>query len=319
MEEQGALRRIYRSIYKYKIVIAALSAFLIGILLLVNKEHFLNEELARDLAIAVITAATAGLVVEFYVRREFESLIGESLVLAINKSQLPEELKQIGVGLNEVKSQLSVGRELSELGFIRAHVGRPMNQFDDFIRQAAPNTEICLLGICLMGFSNSHMQALFLKKLEEGCTIRMLTLVANSSHVDQRAGQEKRSPDDLRSDIFYSDKIHTNFINHRVPLDIRNKKIFLTYYDADPSYFILFTNKVMIVGFYLLGARGEAFPHLELHVKGGGIYESFKKHFDLLEESGKRFPLASDSTNSPTAIPTALGAAASGGTPQATL
>jgi hypothetical protein len=87
-----------------------------------------------------------------------------------------------------------------------------------------------------------------------------------------------------------TNNLHHSFINFRIPANLR-ENIELGHYDLPATYLIVSTNKTMIVGFYLRAGRGELFPHLELEVKGGGIYASFLRHFDSLWDARKKVPI----------------------------
>jgi hypothetical protein len=138
----------------------------------------------------------------------------------------------------------------------------------------------------MMSFTNGPIQALLQRKLEQGCTIKLLTMDSESGFVKLRALEEMRSLEDIRVEIEATNKLHHNFINVRIPANLRTN-IELGHYDLPATYLIVSTNRTMIVGFYLRRGRGELFPHLELEAKGGGIYISFLEHFDSLWDARK--------------------------------
>jgi hypothetical protein len=180
---------------------------------------------------------------------------------------------------------------MTSLGLRKIHKSSdPAIDFYGLLEAADEATEIRLLGVCMMSFTNGPMQGLLHTKLAQGCTIKFLTMDSDSEFVKLRAEEEERGLEDIRTEIHATNSLHRNFINLRIPAKLR-QNIELRHYCLPATYLIVSTNKTMIVGFYLRRGRGEQFPHLELEAKGGGIYASFLQHFDSLWEAAKQAPL----------------------------
>lgn len=262
------------SVLRYRFIILALVMAVVGFLLLVFRDRLPYPEYERDFGIAILTAGTIGLVVELYTRRQFETIITDRLLNAIEASSLSPKLEKIAL-------LLSLGNELTSLGLKRIYALRSDIDFAIFLDAADPGSEIRLLGVSMMSFISDRMRPHILKKIEEGCTIKILVLDSESDFVRQRALEEGRSFEDIHKEIEATDILHRSFIDYVVPAHLR-KNIEFGHYDSAPTYLIVSTNRAMIVGFYLREGRGMHFPHLELVAKGGGIYISFQKHFDSL-------------------------------------
>jgi hypothetical protein len=259
---------------RYRFILMALVMTMAGFLLIVFRDRLPHAEYWRDFGVAILTAGTIGVVVELYTRKQFETLIADRIVVAIESSSLTPRL-------DDINKLLSLGNELTSLGLRKIHTLRSPIDFAGLLEAADPGSEIRLLGVCMMSFANQPMQTLIQRKIEQGCTIKLLILDSDSEFVKLRALEEGRSLADIRVEIEATDRLHQNFIEVRLPQELR-ENIELGHYDFPPTYLIISTNRTMIVGFYLREARGELFPHLELEAKGGGIYIWFLRHFDSL-------------------------------------
>jgi hypothetical protein len=266
--------QLTRVLLRYRFILMALVMAMAGFLLIVFRDQFPHAEYWRDFGIAILTAGTIGLVVEFYTRRQFETLIADRILDAIESSSLTR-------GLDDIKLVLSLGNELTSLGLRKIHTVRSNIDFGSFLDEADPESEIRLLGVSMMSFASDRMRTHIQEKLDEGCTIKLLILDSESAFVQRRAVEEGRGYEDIHDDIEAFDKLHRKFIRDVVPEPLR-KNIEIGHYDSAPTYMIVSTNRAMIVGFYLREGRGGLFPHLELAAKEGGIYISFLRHFDSL-------------------------------------
>jgi hypothetical protein len=266
--------QLTRRLLQYRFILMALVMAMAGFLLIVFRDQFPHSEYWRDFGIAILTAGTIGLVVELYTRRQFETLIADRILEAIETSSLTR-------GLDDLKLVLSLRNELTSLGLRKIHKERSKIDFASFLDEAEPKSEIRLLGVSLMSFASDRMRDQIQKKLDEGCAIKLLILDSESAFVQRRAVEEGRGYEDIHDDIEAFDKLHRKFIRDVVREPLR-KNIELGHYDSAPTYMIVSTNRAMIVGFYLREGRGGLFPHLELEAKEGGIYISFLRHFDSL-------------------------------------
>ncbi len=239
----------------------------------------IGQSIAKDVGLALFTAGLIGLALEFYTRRRFLDVVTDSIVNSLMSSPLNSKLDS----LQEIAR---LGEDLKALGIKKIYLNRHNIDLMQYLAEADLGTEIRLLGVCLMGFTYAPMQVAIENKLKDECKVRFLILDPNSQFVKQRAIEENRDFLDIGSDIAAADQMHSNFIIHRLAPELRGR-IELRHYDSAPAYFILSTSRVMIVGFYLRDKRGEFFPHLELDIKGGGIYLPFLNHFDSLWEASR--------------------------------
>ncbi|MEK6279337.1 MAG: hypothetical protein AABN95_03200 [Acidobacteriota bacterium] len=279
--QPSILSQLKSLLLRYRFIIMALVMTMFGFLLIVFGKNFSHGEIWRDFGIAILTAGTLGLGIEFYTRRQFETLIADRMLDAIEISSLPTRL-------DNVHRLLSLGDEMTSLGLRKIHtINSPAIDFFGLLEAAEPGSEIRLLGVCMMSFTNGPMQMLLQRKLEQGCTIKLLTMDSESEFVKLRAQEEVRMLEDIRVEIEATNNLHRGFINFRIPANLR-ENLELRHYDLPATYLIVSTNKTMIVGFYLRRGRGELFPHLELEAKGGGIYASFLQHFDSMWNEPKQ-------------------------------
>ena len=256
-----------------KFVIMALIMTLAGSLLIAFREVLPHAEYWRDFGIAILTAGALGLVVELNTRKEFETLIGDRVNEAIETCQKLQDIERL----------LCLGNELTAIGLRKLHTSRFSIDFNEFLKAADPGSEIKLLGISMTTFGHEQMRELLRKKLAQGCTIKLLILDSESQFVALRALEEHRDPAQFRKVIEAADTMHRFFIG--------SKNIELGHYDSAPAYFMVSTNRAMIIGFYLREGTGGHFPHLELEAKEGGAYMQFVKHFDSLWNARKEVPV----------------------------
>jgi hypothetical protein len=274
-----------RAISRYQFVILGIVSGFVGIFLILLADLFANPPLWRSLGVAFFASGTIPLLVELCTRREFENIMADRIVKAIGGSPLAERVE-------DIRTLLSLTADLREAGVIQVVRTRHFN-FESFIDEAEPSAAICLLGVCMKGFTSTEVQTLLRRKLEDKCTIRFLTLDATSKFVEQRAIEEGRKPNDIREDIQSVDNLHQTWLSHRVPEGLR-PQIEYGHYDDAPSYFLVSNGKRLIIGFYLRGGRGEEFPHMEVENCPGGISSAFLTHFDKLWKSRKEAQLTSD-------------------------
>ena len=265
------------TVHRYKFLVLTLVVGAVGALLILYHRNLPSPEVSRDFGIALFAAGTVGVAVELLTRRQFRELVNDELSSAVNNSLL-------GRKLDEVLARGSLGGDLRELGVRRIHADRNAINFLDVIDDADPGTELRFLGVCLAGFVGRNTQVHLEKKLREKCRIRLLIIDPACDAVRWRAAEEDRAPETVKREIEGADEIHDSFVQTHVSQEYRGQ-IQLGHYNSQPSYFIVSTNKTMIVGFYLRGGLGEFFPQLELEIKAGGIHEAFSRHFELLWES----------------------------------
>ncbi len=310
LEEQVTSKSIARVIFGYKFILLALVLLFIGILLLVVSAYEPEREsniliiLLRDIGIALIPASTIILANEVYTRLQFEQMIKDKMHDVIEESHslaqrfgnieenLNQSVESIQENLNEsfesienqnaeILSAIPFAIQLRALGVSELRRSRPdTTRLVEILRAADSGSDIYMLGIALTILEDGRIQREVTKKLEQGCKIKLLWLDPNSPHVRQRASEEFRPYGELKEDIATHDKLHVNFITQR--LSNYGDNIKYGRYNSLPSYFIFMTNITMIVGFYLPGARGIFFPHIELARREGGIYDAFREQFNSL-------------------------------------
>ena len=168
----------------------------------------------------------------------------------------------------------------SSLGIKHIYKDRIEIKFLDFIRAVKAGETIRLLGIILTDFTSRGIQGAIEEKLQLGCKVKLLLLSPNSRFARQRAIEEGRDPEEWEDELIAVNKSHQNFLR-RLPKGLR-QNIELGHYDSPPSFSIYEMGDKVIIGFYLIGHKGELSPHFELEVREGGMYKPFINHFDSL-------------------------------------
>jgi hypothetical protein len=248
---------------------------LVGSLMIAFREALPEPEYWRDFGIAILTAGALGLVVELNTRREFETLIGKRVNDALETCQK----------LKDIERLLLLGNELTTVGLKKLHTSRFSIDFREFLSAADPGSVIRLLGISMTSFGHDQMRELLQTKVGQGCKIRLMIMDPESQFVALRALEEHQDPAEFRRVIEAADTMHRFLIG-------TPKNVELGHYDSPPTYFIVSTNKAMIIGFYLREGSGGHFPHLELEAKEAGAYMQFQQHFDSLWNVRKEMSVA---------------------------
>ncbi|HVF66484.1 MAG TPA: hypothetical protein VM914_02390 [Pyrinomonadaceae bacterium] len=194
---------------------------------------------------------------------------------------LSEKFKAVEGKLGQIFASIPFALRLRALGVSELYEGRPgTDRIEHMLSAADAGSEIYMLGIALTNLSDGRVQTEIEEKLAQGCKLKLLWLDPESPHVRQRAVDERRSYDELHTDLSTQNTHLVNFVEGR--LAKYRKSIEYGRYSSPPPYFIFMTSITMIVGFYLPGRRGFSFPHMELSRKEGGIYDAFKGHFTSL-------------------------------------
>ncbi|MFL5541790.1 MAG: hypothetical protein ACJ8J0_22580 [Longimicrobiaceae bacterium] len=304
----GRESSLWRKIFTYKFIILALLAVLLGAASILLKDRTFDPEFFRDIGISLCIAGIVGFAVDLYARQEFERIIIEHVKDACDASSLSPKLdrlhQELSGRLDSLQQMIVLASELTALGLRRIHPTRDEIDFRTFIRAAKPGTEICLLGIGMMSFTDPQMKHLLELKMLEKCTIKLLILAPASEYVRLRAEEEGRdAEEDLRLAISNADGLHRNWINYELRADLR-ERIELGHYDSAAHVLIVSTSHAMIVGPYLRGDRGEHLPHVELDIREGGLYAPFMRHFELLWATRTRVAPTSKAPAVPATPPT---------------
>ncbi len=257
------------TLVKYRFLILAMVIFFAGLLLLIFAEEL--GEVWRDLGISFIVAATVGLGVEFYTRREAERVVEDKLGQVIEALMWPRLL---------VLQDLIQNNSLRALGVKQVYIDRLKLDFLHYIRDAQPGCEVRLMGICMNRLANQEAQAILRERLNSGCSVKLLLLEPDSQFVATRAVEECRDAEQFQADVKGWDEFHQRFWK-RLPAGLR-ERMEIRHYDSAPDYFIVDNDQMMLVSFYLRGQRGERVPHIELEIKENGAHVAFRRHFDAI-------------------------------------
>lgn len=313
-------------IFNYKVLIGALIVLVLGILCLSYTashatqgghagfwDHFL-----RDIGIALVTTAIVVIAADFYARKEFLSVIEEKIrplkheIFGVRR-QIAEHAEPLRAGvdslaaglhrqfgdfdsaletkLRDLRACIALGDDLRALGLVKVYEERAKIRLVEMLRDAAPGSEIKLLGIVNSDLSLPDMQKLVEQKLLAGCHFKILCLDPESQFVGERLREEKQRLVRAKNAISTMTGHHKNFVEEMIDKlegHAEGGSIDLRFYDAMPRYFVFSTGVTMVVGFYLGQTRGAHAPHFRLEVKPGGVCTGFMEHFDMLwEQSGK--------------------------------
>jgi hypothetical protein len=233
-----------------------------------------RSEFLGDVGNALFTAGTIGLAVEYYTRREFESLVMDRFQEVVDGSTL-------NTHLTHVAHLLELSRPIADRGLRHIHPSREGINFQSVIEDAESSSDIRVLGVCLSDFANRDMAKMIRDKINQGCRLKMLILNPNSSFArEHAAGESQLYSTSTYREMCISNDWHVNF--HDRMSGEGHTKFELGHYEAAPHLLLVCTSNKVIVGFYLRGARGEDFPHIEFENRPGGLCGPFIRHFDAL-------------------------------------
>lgn len=238
-------------------------------------------EVVRDVGISLLIAGTVGLGVELYNRSHGEELLTQLIRDAVQNLTGPKFDRLLDLIQHD---------SLRELGVRKIFLNRLTNDFVDYIRQARPSTEIRLLGISMSKLADRDVQEMIIDKLRSGCRFKWLLLDPDSEAVARRAEAEGWQPAIFKKEVEVWSLNHQVFVQRLEPAVRGN--IELRHYGHTPCCFLVDNGSTMLVGFYLRSCSGERVPHLELEIKDGEAYLSFRRHFDSLwaEAATKTLP-----------------------------
>jgi hypothetical protein len=251
--------------------------FSVGIILLLLAQLYLPDGAFRSVitnfAAALIPAGTIIVAYEYYMRKEFLIHLQETVGQALAQSDLTKRV-------TELDELISLTNDLRPFGLQKVHRNRMEIDMRKLVESARPGTEIKMLGTALMCVNPHDMQSVLIDRINEGCKVKLLSLRPDSDFVKQRGQEECREESEIKSVIKNTSENNVSFID---TLDDKTRKgIRLLHYDAPPTCFMVSNGDTMIVSFYLREHRGERFPHFQIEIKEGGIYEPFMGHFDSL-------------------------------------
>jgi hypothetical protein len=287
-------KQLWSALLRHKFIIIVLLTILVGGILMMTHERWRAPAFVRDLGSALLTAGVIGGAVEFYTRHEFRSLVVAELKEVVETSgltarvnaleSLPAKVDALGENVEALHQLVPLSTAIAQQGIRRIHPNRHGIDFRAVIEGCQPGEQIRLLGVCMADFANQLMYDLLRKKLGQGCSVRLLILNPDSTfaghHTSGGSLNETRA---TKTKIRSTNDLHADFIEDLSP-ELR-PRIELGHYDSPPHVLLVGTGSVVIVSFYLRGATGEWFPHIEMRNRPDGICSPFVEHFDSLWES----------------------------------
>lgn len=195
-------------------------------------------------------------------------------------NQIRSAIKQQGVLERKQESALSL------LGIKNIYGDQSGADLLRIIQEAAPGSEIKMLGITIRALNLHTVRRAIIEKLEENCKVKILLIDRHSEFAKKRAMQENREFGEWSRELIHYDDLHQTFVNEQVPRELTNKEarnnIMLHHYDALPACSVVMNDQTMFVGYYPLGKGGVFSPHLELEIKENGLCVPFERYFDSL-------------------------------------
>ncbi|MEA2559381.1 MAG: hypothetical protein QOH06_885 [Acidobacteriota bacterium] len=267
------IRQLIGKVVTHRFLLMMTFFFFSGLLLIRKAD---SGDLMRDIGIGLFVAGTVGLGVEWFVRKEMEMEFRAGFDESIEK--LRDLQADASTRVDEIR-HLLWNNNLREMGVRQIYASRDKAEFVEWLTSAVPGSTVRLMALCLNPATVSDK--LILKKLRQGCKIKLLLLDPYSSPLDQRAREEAQGKEEtFKARVRQWAATHQEFIDNLEP-DLPGS-LELGFYVAAPACFIAENESSMLVGFYLNNCRGDDCPHLELEVKPGGAYEAFRRHFDSL-------------------------------------
>ena len=264
------------SALKYKLVLISIFIITAGIALLLTAHKFPSNivDLVKEIGIALTAAGTVGITIDIFTRKQFEDIIQDSFASAYKDSEIPSKL-------DDLFSLVKMANNFRDLGIKNIYDERNDDRALEIIKEARKGSKIQLLGTCLRSFTGAATQKMFREKMQQGCTFELLVLNADSQFVDQRKEEEGETNPEIKNSIETTNRSHELFRNQLNATNLKNN-IILEYYDAPPNLFLIITETIVLVGFYMRGNMGQFFPEIEIENKSSGISKSFIDHYDLL-------------------------------------
>jgi hypothetical protein len=270
-------------LFTYKVFIAGLLLILAGTALLVvsaitpeaesgNAGVDIFTHITRDIGITLLTTGIILLPFDYFVRKEFLTLVGETVKDAFATDLDPR--------FDDIRKCIALSDGLRSLGVEQIFEQRTHVNLAELLAGAKPGSEIRLLGIVISDLASPAIQKIVTHKLDQGCKIKILCLSPDSRCVAERAVEEGREEDEMRADLLGMRAIHNTFVTRR--LGGSGGKIELRYYDASPRYFIFSAGRAMVFSLYTGRIRGASATHFRLQVKQGGFSDQLIDHFDWL-------------------------------------
>jgi len=303
---------LWERILKYKLAILSIGFLFIGSILIILGEERVGY-VGRDIGIALVIAGTVGLSVEYAARKEAERVLRYIAKDSIEKHAWPklreisESIQGYGFRASEgvekvlsmsqnVESQvheinhLLINNNLRTLGVKQMHINRSPDLLE-YIQQAPPGSTIKLLAISLNRLIAEDAGNVLRQKLKEGCTVQVLVMDPESPYVRVRALEEMDKPEATETEIEQFMQAFVEKVRNRdslfrnwaknLPVQLQSR-IEISHYDAPANCFLVDNTLTMLVGFYLRSFVGEECPHIELEIREGGAYLSFRRHFEFL-------------------------------------
>jgi hypothetical protein len=281
------VKKLLRRLARSRFIQLGLTSGAIGFALMAVAEFALDRtepdliwllHLCRDLGIALMVAGTVGIGAELATREEAMELV-EDVVRESFQKVVEPKLDELGSLIRSDNFRI--------LGVKDVFPDRSEHSCQRYLDETPPGNEIRLLGISMGYLASRDIQGDIRKKLEAGCTVKLLLLDLNSKYLEKRAIEEARqlenTPEEEQKliDAFQRDTKLWRPVYEYFAATFPPERFKLRYYDAPPGFFLIDNGVRMLVGFYLRGCSGDRCPHFEL-TKGGATYEKFSNHFDLL-------------------------------------
>lgn len=272
------VEKLSKLVLFYKIIILSFIIVILGafIVIFVSPDgsliSILKDEVLKEIGVALIIIGLAILIYEYFLRKNMMDLI-EQFVKENFMSMIKEHCEKVKL----------ISESVRKSGLVNIYQKEGSS---DILNHATKN--IKLLGITLnyYFYPDSEEWTRLTSLVENGCTLQILNLDPESSHVSFRERDEKNT--DLKGQIIYLYNLEKQFIDN-IKEDFKSR-VEIRFYDTYPTCAMtIIDDKLIRVTPYLFNKRGRACPTLEFTSNDAGIFGAYLDHFnDIWKKAEKK-------------------------------
>jgi len=272
------VEKLAKLVLFYKIIILSFIIVILGAFTVIfvspdgSLISILMDEVLKEVGVALIIIGLAILIYEYFLRKNMMDLI-EQFVKENFMSMIKEHCEKVKI----------ISESVRKSGLVNIYQKEGSSEI---LNHATKN--IKLLGITLnyYFYPDSEEWTRLTSLVENGCTLQILILDPESSHVSYRESDEKNT--DLKGQIMYLYNLEKQFIDN-LKEDFKSR-VEIRFYDTYPTCAMtIIDDRLIRVTPYLFNKRGRACPTLEFTINDNGIFGAYLDHFnDIWKKSGRK-------------------------------
>ena len=274
------VEKLSQMIIFYKTIILSITIIIAGALIIIfvspdkDLTSILMEEVLKEIGIAYIIIGLAILFYEYFLRNNMMDLIAQFV-----KSNF---MAMINDHCEKVKS---MNESITKSGLVNIY---PRGGSSEMLNLTKKNVKMMGITLSYYFFPDSEEWTQLISLVEKGCTLQILILNPDSTHVNFREIDENNT--DLKGQIIQLIHHEKLFINNLEEEYRSNVEIRL--YDTYPSLSMtIIDENILRVTPYLFNKKGRASPTLEIVRKEKGVFDAYLNHFnDMWNKSERYYP-----------------------------